>query len=137
MNRNTRPTPILVDNSLNIAFAIKYFIYFMFGVSGFVVSVPSITEFAGEVVATLTTAIVGVAALISSVCAYLSHKSLKYQKVEFYSTIVLISFVLVYDGSIIALAFAGDDGRINLAIIATALLVMPIWRLRYLYRNHK
>ena len=130
-----RSLPVLTDNSLNVAFAIKYFIYALFGISGVAIAVPSFAEVAGGVAALVLAAIVAVSASIASVAAFMHQKNTEWMKLEFYSSCVMVIFVGLYSGSLIYLSITGDANRINLAIIATALLVMPIWRLRFLYKN--
>lgn len=127
--------PLLVDNSLNRAFAIKYGIYAVFGFSGMVSHVPSIALVAGQLVATIVGGIIGVAGVWAAASAWNFMKSPRWQRSEVYATVTLVAFVSVYVATLLYLAAIGEGSRLNLAIIATALLVMPIWRIRYIIKK--
>lgn len=129
--------PLLVDNSINKAFAVKNFIYMLFGISGIVTHIPSVSLIAGEAIATVLAGIIAVSSAVASVCAWNFLKSERWQRWELYSTITMLSFVVVYVGALIYLAAIGEGNRINLAIIATALLVMPLWRARFILRKNR
>lgn len=129
--------PVLVDDSLFKAFSIKYFIYAVFGLSGLLVAVPSIAETAGEFSARAISATIMVLGALSAFAVLRAIDSTGWERVEFYSTIGLISFVAMYDVSAIYLAALGSDSRINLAIIASALLVMPLWRVRWILKKNR
>lgn len=133
----TRSVPVLTDNSLNRAFAVKYAIYSLFGLSGVITHIPSVAEITGEVVATLLAGIVCIAGALASVSAWHSVKEGVWVKRELYATIVLVSFVAVYNIALIYLAAIGSVSRVNLAIIASALLVMPIWRIRFILKKSR
>lgn len=133
--KHTQSIPILVDNSMNRAFAIKYAIYALFGFAGVLTSIPSITDVAGETVATIVAAVVMTSALICACAAWRTERGRFWQKLEIYSTISLISFVLVYNVCLVWLAVTGDMGRVGVAVISTALLVFPVWRCRYLAKR--
>lgn len=135
MTRSTKSQPILVDTSLNKAFAVKYAVYALFGLSGVVTHIPSLAFIVGEVAATVLAGIVAVSGALASVAAWNSIKLGKWVKRELYATIVLVVFVAVYDIALIYLAVIGEGNRINLAIIAAALLVMPFWRIRYILKS--
>lgn len=132
---STKSLPVLTDNSLNRAFSVKYAIYSAFGLSGVVTHIPSIALVAGDFIATLVAGIVAVSGALASLSAWNFIKGGKWLKRELYATIVLVAFVLVYDIALIYLATQGEGNRINLAIIATALLVMPSWRMRYILKS--
>lgn len=132
---STKSLPVLTDNSLNRAFSVKYAIYSLFGLSGVITHIPSISLVAGETIATLIAGIVAVSGALASISAWNYIKGGKWVKRELYATIVLIAFVLVYDVALIYLASQGEGNRVNLAIIATALLVMPTWRMRYILKG--
>ena len=133
----TRSVPILTDNSLNRAFAVKYAIYSLFGLSGLITHIPSIAAVVGEVIATFLAGVVFISSALASVSAWHSVKGGAWVKRELYATIVLVSFVAVYNITLIYLAAIGSTSRINLAIIASALLVMPIWRIRYILKKSR
>lgn len=129
--------PILVDESMNIAFAVKYAIYALFGFAGIFFAVPSIAEVAGGPAARVISALVFLLSTVACVSTYRSLNSSRWERVEFYSTIGLISFVAVYDAAAIWLTILGSTGRLNLAIIASALLVFPGWRVYYIYKKNR
>lgn len=131
----TKSLPVLTDNSLNRAFSVKYAIYSAFGLSGIITHIPSLSLIAGEAVATILAAVVAVAGALASIAAWNFIKGGKWIKREFYATIFLVSFVGMYDIALIILTFLGEGDRLNLAIIASALLVMPIWRIRYILKS--
>lgn len=133
--KHTQSIPILVDNSMNRAFAIKYAIFGLFGLAGTLTSIPSITDIAGETVATIVAAVVMVSAFTCSVAAWRTEQGRFWQKLEIYSIIAFISFALVYNVCLVWLALNGDAGRVGVAVISTALLVMPFWRCRYLTKR--
>lgn len=123
--------PVLVDETIYRAFAAKYIIYGVFGLAGALTSVPSVTEVAGELYATIWASLMS---LLSFVVAWLAWGG-KHERGELYATICLIGLILVYSISLILLALGGSSGRSALAVIATALLVFPIWRVRFLFRK--
>ena len=137
MSRHTRSIPILVDSSLNRAIGIKYVIYAVFGLTGIFTHIPSVAELTGAGVATVMAVLVMVFATSAAIGAFKSIQSERWERVELHSTIALISFVSVYNFSLIYLAITGSEGRVNLAVLATALLVMPIWRVRYIIRKSR
>lgn len=131
----TKPIPILVDNGINRAFAIKYLIYALFGLTGIFTHIPSVVEVAGVLVAQAVAVCVFLSAASASVAAWNFHRGLRWLKAEIYSTYFLISFVFIYNIALVYLTLSGDESRLNLAVIATALLVMPIWRVRDLIKK--
>jgi hypothetical protein len=133
--KHTRSIPILVDNSLNRALSIKYAIFAMFGFTGILTGIPSIVEVSGYVVATIIAAVVMVTAGFASVATWNTEKGVGWQKLAIYSIIAFISFSLVYNVALIWLTLLGDAGRANVAVLATALLVMPVWHCRYLTKR--
>lgn len=137
MNRHTQPIPVLVDNSLNRAIAIKYAIYALFGLAGVITNVPSIEQLAGQAIATVLAAIVMVSSVTAGVSAWNCAKNAIWERIEIFSTIVMVCFIAVYNFALIWLSILGDVGRINVAVIAMALLVIPIWRIRYLVRKNQ
>lgn len=132
----TKQVPVLVDNSLNRAFALKYAIYAAFGVSGVITHIPSLSIFAGEAAASILAGIVAVSGALASVAAWNGVKQGVWVKRELYATIILVVFVAVYDAALVILTILGIGDRVNLAIIATALLVMPTWKIRHLLRTN-
>lgn len=135
--QSTKPVPVLTDNSLHRAFAAKYVVYCLFGLSGVISHIPSLSIIAGEYVAILLAGIVAVTAALAAVAAWNSSKGGPWLKRELYATIVLVVFVAVYDIALIALTILGIGDRLNVAIIAFALLIMPSWRIRYLVKRYK
>lgn len=137
MNPATKNVPILVDNTLNRFLAVKYGVYSCFGISGVIVHVPSLSIVAGDAVAMLLAGIVAVSAALASISAWNSARGGKWDRRELLATIVMVSFVAVYNIALIYLTVIGEGNRINLAILATALLVMPIWRLTDIIKRSK
>lgn len=129
--------PVLVDNSLNIAFSIKYAIYALFGLTGMIVHIPSLAAVAGEAVATFLAFVVAVSGAAASVCVANSGKSDRWVRWEFITTFTLVAFVAVYNICLIYLAVIGAGSRVNLAVIATALLVLPVWKLYYILKTSR
>ena len=128
---------MLVDNSLNVAFAIKYFIYAAFGASGVFSVIPSVALVGGVTAARALGLVVFVLGVAVGTSALKSLSSVKWERREFYGTIALIAFIGMYNASLIYLALHGIGDRVGLAIIATALLVFPIWKLRYILRKNR
>lgn len=137
MNRHTRAIPILVDNGLNRAIAIKYAIFSLFGLTGIITAIPSITELSTAFVAQIVSAVVFLSAGVACVAAWNSAKGDRWERVEIFSGITFISFATIYAFALIYLALMGDDNRVNAAVLTTALLVIPVWRVRYLIRKNK
>lgn len=131
----TRQVPVLVDNSLNRALAIKYAIYAAFGLSGVITHIPSLAIFAGEAAASFLAGVVCVSGILASVASWHSVQQGVWIRRELYATIVLVVFVGIYDLALIVLTILGIGDRVNLAIIAAALLVMPSWRIRWILKN--
>jgi hypothetical protein len=131
----TKPIPVLVDNGINRAFAVKYLIYAVFGFTGIFTHIPSVVEVSGVLVAQAVAICVFLSAGIASLSAWNFHRGLRWMKAEIYSTYFLVSFVFIYNVALVYLTLNGDETRLNLAVLATALLVMPIWRVRDLIRK--
>lgn len=131
----TKPIPVLVDNSLNRAFAIKYAIYALFGLTGIFTKIPSVMEVAGGVVAQIVAACVFLSAAVAALGAWRYQRGLRWMKTEIYATYFMISFVMIYNIALVYLTINGSTDRLNLAVLATALLVMPIWRVRDLIKK--
>lgn len=127
--------PLLVDSSLETAFAIKYWIYAAFGFLGATFSTPSIEAVAGDTVARIISTVVFVSAGIAAVSVKRSFAHPRWMKVELYSTIALVSFVGMYCVSATILALGGDERRVSLSMIAAALVVLPIWRILQLVKG--
>lgn len=134
---HTKPAPVLTDNSLNRAFAIKYAIYAAFGVSGVITHIPSLAIVAGEAAATVLAGVVGLAGVLASISAWNSLRGGVWVKRELYATITMCAFIAMYDLALVALSIAGVGDRVNLAIIAAALLVMPIWRIVWMLKKSR
>lgn len=132
-----RRKPLLVDDSLNKAFTVKYVIYALFGLSGVLVGIPSITIVAGEWASTLLAAIVAVSSTLAAIASWHSIKGGKWVGRELYATIIAVVFLGVYSVTLIVLALQGVGNRSNLAIIALAFLVFPIWKILFILRNSK
>jgi hypothetical protein len=131
----TKPIPVLVDNSLNRAFAIKYIVYALFGFTGIFTQIPSVAEVAGGTVAQIVAGCVFLSSAIASVGAWGYQRGLRWMKAEIYATYFMISFVMIYNIALVYLTLNGSTDRLNLAVLATALLVMPIWRVRDLIKR--
>lgn len=134
-NKPSRHKPILVDDSLNRAFAIKNTIYLIFGISGIVTHIPSLAIIAGEIPAMILSAIVALSAAGAAVSAWNSMKGEIWVRRELWATIVMVAFVSMYSIALVILAINGVGNRVNLAIISSALLVMPAWRITYLLKK--
>lgn len=134
---NTKRRPVLVDNSLNTAFAVKYFIFAAFGLTGMIVHIPALATVAGEAVATFLAGVVALSGFAAAICVLNSYRSARWVRSEFYTTVTLVAFTAVYNICLIYLAVIGAGSRINLAVIATALLVMPIWKLYYILKTSR
>jgi uncharacterized membrane protein YidH (DUF202 family) len=134
-SRRTSPIPVLVDNGLNRAFGIKYFVYALFGFTGIFTHIPSLEALTGAAVAQIVAICVFVSSLAAGVAAWNFQRGIRWMKAEVYSTYFMISFVLIYNAALVILTLNGDTDRLNLAVLATALLVMPIWRVRDLIKK--
>lgn len=128
MNTRKRRQPVLTDSSLNVALSVKYIIFATFGFSGMITAVPSVTELAGVLAAQALGGAIGLLGIFAAVATIRSVKSLNWETVELYVTISLIAFVSMYNVCLVYLTVHGSESRVGLAIIATALLVMPVWR---------
>ncbi len=134
---HTRSIPILVDNSLNRAFAVKYAVFAAFGLSAIFFGVPSIAELWSHTVANITGFMVFISATTAALAAWNTEKHVRWRKVGIYAGYAFIFSGALYDIALVILAFAGDDRRVSAAIISAALIVMPIWYVRYLIRRVK
>lgn len=134
---HTQPAPVLADNSLNRAFAVKYAIYAAFGVSGVITHIPSLAIIAGEAAATILAGVVALTGVLAAISAWNSIAGGVWVRRELYATITLCAFIAMYDIALYILSIVGVGDRINLAIIATALLVMPLWRIRWILKNSR
>jgi hypothetical protein len=135
-NHRKQISPVLVDQTLNWAFAVKYFIYAIFGLAGAIVSFPGVTALAGSLVATTLGAIIALSATVAGFSTLRAGTSKRAEMWEFYSTVTLVAFILVYISSIVYLATLGDHNRIALAVIASALVVLPCWKLSWIIRKN-
>lgn len=129
--------PMLVDNSLNRAFSVKHLIFAVFGISGIITSIPSISIVAGEFIATIISGIITVAAVVAAYFSWNFLRGPRYQRWELYSTITVVVFVGVYVANLIYLAVIGEGNRINVAVIASALLVFPVWRIKFILKKSR
>jgi len=127
--------PVLVDTSLNYAFAIKYLFYAGFGIAGTIFSVPVIANVGGSYYEAGWCFAISVLAVISAVQVWKNARlyvPIRSMKREIYSTLpmnVLLSFYAIF---MTYLSVQGDTGRVSLAVLAYALIVMPTWRVLYL-----
>lgn len=136
--RPTRQVPVLVDNSLNRAFALKYAIYAAFGVSGLLVGVPSFAAISSQLVAFVLAGVVAISSILASISVWHSVVGGIWVKRELYATIVMITFVGFYDAALFYLTiFEGSSERTSAAVISLALIVLPIWRIRHILRTNK
>ena len=135
MNTRKHPQPVLTDSSLNMALSVKYIIYATFGISGMLTTIPSVTEVAGAVAAQALGGAIGVLGIMAAVSTLRAVKSAHWERVELYITIALVAFVSMYNVCLIYLTVHGSDTRVGLTIIATALLVMPVWRVISIIRK--
>lgn len=135
--RHTQSIPILVDNSLNKAMAIKYVIFALFGLAGVVSRLPTVAEFIGGALASFTSAIVCISAAFAAMGAWNSTKGNHWEKVEIYSAIIFVSFSAIWAMASVWLFVAGAADRITSVPLSLALLVMPIWRIRYLIKKNR
>lgn len=132
---NTKSIPILVDDSLNKAMSIKYAIFSLFGFAGIYTRMPAISEVSGDTVALITAVVVFISAALASLAAWRCERGVKWRKLEIYSAEVFVCFSAVYAMTLLWLSLLGDDQRIGVTALTMALLIMPIWRIRYLIRR--
>lgn len=135
MNRHTQPIPILTDNSLNRAIAIKYVIFSLFGLAGFLTDIPAIRELSGEGVASVVGFIVFISAAVCALSAWKSERGERWRRAEIYASFFFFAATSIYSMDLIWLAVTGSTGRIGVALLSIALLVIPIWRTRWLIRR--
>lgn len=135
MNRHTRPIPVLIDNSLNRAIALKYALFSLFGLAGFLTDIPAISDMSGEAVASVVGFIVFMSAGLCSLSAWHTEKGREWRKFEIYTSYFFLASVGIYSIDMIWLAVTGSQGRIALAFLSLALLVIPVWRTRWLIRR--
>lgn len=135
MNRHTQPIPILVDNSLNKAYTIKYALFSLFGLAGFLTDIPAISEMSGETVASIVGAVIFISAGLASFAAWRTERGPYWRQLETYAAITFVSFASIYSFDLIWLASNGDPGRTAVAVLSLALMTMPIWRVRWLIRR--
>lgn len=135
-NHRKQIKPMLVDESLNWAFAVKYFIYAFFGVAGAIANIPSVSILAGSAVATTLGVIIGLSAAAAGVSTLRAGRSKVAEMWEFYSTVTMVAFVTVYISALIYLAIQGDHDRVAVAVIASALIILPCWKLSWIIRKN-
>lgn len=130
--------PAVTDRWFDVSFAIKYFIFGVFGVVGFFTSVPAIAEIGGslyEFLWTFSIAVMGfAAAALVFKNVHGNYSRLRLVQWEWYATILLTGLVLTYSAALLILSIQGYERRFSLSIISLALLVFPVFRIRYLYR---
>lgn len=133
--------PVLTDKTLDLAFAVKYFIFSVFGAVGAASTVPAISVVGGAVYELFWTISIFLVSLAATalVLYNLFHQPTKWNtiKLEFYTTIGVVFLVGTYSGALITLALQGSDTRYSLAVISLSLLVFPVWRLRQLWKKLK
>ncbi len=132
--------PVFTDAWLHVAFMFKYLIFAAFGLVGALSSVPAIAAVAGalyEFLWAISIAVVN-AATVGLIAYNIKHgydrTSTRAIEWEWYATFLIIGLVLTYSVALITLSLGGSDTRDSLAIISMALLVFPVWRIRFLYR---
>lgn len=136
-NHRKQVNPMLVDESLNWAFAVKYFIYALFGLAGAISSIPAIALLAGDAVATTVGSIIALAAAVASFSTLRASHNKVAKMLEFYSTVILVVFIMVYIFALSYLAIQGDHDRIAVAVIASGLVVLPCWKLSWIIRKNR
>lgn len=129
MDAHRRSQPILLDGTLHTAFMIKYIIYAVFGFLGMLSGTPTVAALAGVDVARTVAGIIFVSSVAAALSVKLSINSVRWKKVELYSTISVVSFVSVYFVSAVTLAVMGDAARVSSSMLALGLVVLPIWRI--------
>jgi hypothetical protein len=134
-HHHTKSIPILVDNSLNRAFAIKYAVFAGFGLSAVFFGLPSVSELWGGGLAFITGIMVFLSAAAAGVAAWYTERGIRWQKAGIYCGYGFIFSAGLYAVALMILTFQGDGRRASAAIISLALLVMPIWYIRYLIRR--
>lgn len=133
MNSRTITHPVLVDRSLNRALAIKYGIYSLFGLVGAIINVPAIRELSAVSIGPAFELFWTLSVFITAAIAARYAWSGTHERQEMLATGAMFGFVSGYATSIFLLAFQGDDNRLAGAIIASALLVIPWWRMTFLF----
>ena len=133
--------PVLTDRSLDLAFAVKFFIFAGFGLGGALSTVPAIAEVAGalyEFLWTISIFIIGsVTALLTLWNIHTDYFRTRFVKWEWYGTILMTGLIATYALALSTLAVQGFERRFSLSIISFALLVFPVWRIRDLFKRLK
>ena len=127
--------PLLIDSSIETAFMIKYWIYALFGILGVIVGTPTLAEFGGIGVARVISGVIAAASITAAIAVPRAFGSSFWTKVELYATITVVSFVGMYAVFAAILALGGDDRRVSLAMIASALVVFPLWRISQIIKD--
>ncbi|AGY47144.1 holin/anti-holin [Clavibacter phage CN1A] len=129
---------MLVDTSLNYAFAIKYLVYAIFGVVGTIFSVPVIANVGGTYYESIWCFSITILAVLSAYRVWKNAKlavSVRDMKKEIWLTLPMNILLSLYGIFMTVLVLNGDLTRLSLAVLAYALVVMPTWRVVFLVGN--
>lgn len=134
---NKPKRPVLIDESIHTAFTIKYIIYSLFGLAGVMLGVGVIEDLTSDLASRTVAGVIAASGALSALAVHRALLSEMWERVELYSTICMCSFVMVYDVTAIVTAFSGNPRMISLALIATALLVFPVWRILQIVKKNR
>lgn len=129
MSKPRKSHLVLVDRSLNRAIGIKYVIFAAFGLVGVARGIPAFAATGGTLIETIYA---GLILIVCSIAAPIAWNGV-HEKKELYAGIGVITVILTYVVALIVLAVQGLGSRDSLAVIATALLVLPTWRTFFLF----
>lgn len=133
-----RIRPMLVDNMLNMALALIYFIFAMFGLIGSTIdTIPPLYQVAGEIPSRILGAVVFMSGLVAGTAALHGLVNRHWERWEFYSTATLVTFMAVHVAALFYLAIGDDPTRLTYAVVSLSFLVMPTWKIIYILKKNK
>lgn len=132
-------SPLLLDRWIDVAYAINWAIYAVWGLMATIYGIATVTEQAGSLYNFIWSGAVGSLSLLASIAATSlffrvpKFSPLRKKQIEYGTVIALLTFISVYPLLLTIGAVGGDDNRIGAAALAYSYLVFPalrIWILR-------
>lgn len=132
-------SPLLLDRWVDVAYAVNWAIYALWGMNATIHGISTVTEQAGSLYNFLWSGGVGTLALIACLASISLFfrvpkvSPMRKKQLEYGTVIALVTFIAVYPVLLTIGAVGGDGNRVAAATLAFSYLVFPalrIWILR-------
>lgn len=136
--------PLIVDRWVDVSYISLWFIYGLWGVSAFILGLPTVVEFASDWYQAAWSGAIGCLAITSAILALLVFfetgwmSQIKKKQWERTFVFVLCTFIIVYPGLLILRAFSGDFLLVGpSAVLSFSYVIFPILRIHILKKRIK